>query len=109
MSNRPHKPKRPIRSLNEAFRGLGMEPVPEGISLTEARMMREEEEGSSFLVPRASLEDERDVCDGKLCYRSKGEADRVRRSRRNSGARDLRHYFCPDCHHWHLTSRKMRK
>ena len=99
--------KHPIRSLNEAFRELGMDPVPEGVSLTEARMMMPEEEVPG---PLSGVDNgERDVCDGKLCYRSKGEADRVRRSRRNKGARDLRFYFCPDCHQWHLTSRKMRK
>lgn len=41
---------------------------------------------------------------GKNAYRSRSEAERVRRSVYRQRTRRLRIYHCPDCHMWHLTS-----
>jgi len=102
MSHRHHKSSRPIKRLNEIFLEMGMEPVPEGINLETAREMVEGE----GMGQESRVTGERETCNGKFCYRSKGEVERARCKRRNRGAKDLRYYHCPDCHQWHLTSRK---
>lgn len=52
-----------------------------------------------------------DTCNGKRCY-TKRDAETVRNARtkgrrkiRHGRPKELRIYECPDCGHWHLSSK----
>ena len=100
-----HHNKGAVNRLNDVFKEIGLEPIPEGGSVTRLdaiSMLEEAGDALQMQIPRTPTEIS-EIC-GKACYKSQQEARAVIKKRKTKGSGPLREYHCPDCGFYHITS-----
>jgi hypothetical protein len=101
-----------IDRINNIFKDLGFQPpeAPTSFSrpLDEIKTQLEVEQGEDARTSRPEFK--RCPTTDKVCFPSQDAADRsAKRRQETSPTGFLRTYQCPDCHAYHLTSRRPRK
>lgn len=97
MSKSPKRKKLGVKALLELMGADPNELAP--MNLAEARALSGLDQGTKEELPRCPA-------NGKVMFSSEGTAKAAARSRLNKGSNvnKLRHYRCPDCNAFHLSS-----